>query len=388
MLELDKAAQGVPKRQAFENIPRNRHLNHKYHLRRVFLESKLEYQRYQKRRLMPVILRFLFTSFLVAAPMAVKAEDVCTIKLEDGRIIPSADLSVPAWETGSFNPLVEVGTVLQLKQIQASGPSASMECDWTMGTTVYTVKTGSEASWYGTFKTPIAGVGIRIRTVGVGNWWPHTWFDNRMKASLKSTENLIVELVKTGPITAGGYITGQIGEFRHVDHQRTYRRIILEGSGIAVEPNVPTCKLDTPLVPVYLESTSVSDLMDGGKGPWKDFNLSLTCFAGQIGATTRVFIVISDSHNPANRSTTLSLSRDSVAKNVGIEIQRENEQLVSFGPETGDVNQWMVGEIGENNMAVTPLNIKLKARYTSTSRVQEPTPGSANADATFVISYK
>ncbi|EFI59100.1 Fimbrial protein, partial [Comamonas thiooxydans] len=54
----------------------------------------------------------------------------------------------------------------------------------------------------------------------------------------------------------------------------------------------------------------------------------------------------------------------------------------------GDVNQWMVGEIGENNMAVTPLNIKLKARYTSTSRVQEPTPGSANADATFVISYK
>jgi type 1 fimbria pilin len=43
----------------------------------------------------------------------------------------------------------------------------------------------------------------------------------------------------------------------------------------------------------------------------------------------------------------------------------------------------MVGEFANE-----PVNIKLKARYISTSLVQEPTPGSANADATFVISYK
>ncbi|WP_187427511.1 fimbrial protein [Comamonas sp. Z1] len=131
------------------------------------------------------------------------------------------------------------------------------------------------------------------------------------------------------------------------------------------------------------DSTSASDLMDNGKGPWKDFSLNLTCAGGDTGTSTRMFVVFSDAQNPANRSTTLSLSKDSVAKNVGIEIQRENERLVNFGPESGEVNQWMVGEFANE-----PVNIKLKARYISTSLVQEPTPGSANADATFVISYK
>ncbi|MEF8688737.1 UNVERIFIED_CONTAM: type 1 fimbrial protein [Comamonas sp. A-3] len=115
----------------------------------------------------------------------------------------------------------------------------------------------------------------------------------------------------------------------------------------------------------------------------KDFSLNLTCAGGDTGTSTRMFVVFSDAQNPENRSTTLSLSKDSVAKNVGIEIQRENERLVNFGPESGEVNQWMVGEFANE-----PVNIKLKARYISTSLVQEPTPGSANADATFVISYK
>jgi type 1 fimbria pilin len=109
-----------------------------------------------------------------------------------------------------------------------------------------------------------------------------------------------------------------------------------------VEPRVPTCKLNTPLVPVSLDSISASDLMDNGKGPWKDFSLSLACAGGDTGTSTRMFVVFSDAQNPANRSTTLSLSEDSVAKNVGIEIQRENEELVSFGPESGrSISGWL-----------------------------------------------
>jgi len=189
--------------------------------------------------------------------------------------------------------------------------------------------------------------------------------------------------VKTGPITAGGYIGGLIGQSRYVDLGHTFRRIYIDGAGIVVDPKVPTCKPNNLLVPVYLDNVSVSDLADAGKGPWKDFSLNLTCSGGDIDTTTRMFIAFSDTQNPANRSTTLSLTEDSVAKNVGIEIQRENDQLVRFGSVSGEEEQWMAGEFGNES-----VNIKLKARYIGTSLVQEPTPGSANAYATFIISYK
>ncbi|BCX52395.1 MULTISPECIES: fimbrial protein [Comamonas] len=341
-------------------------------------------QRFRKRKLMPVILRFLCTSFLVAAPMAAQAQDICSIRLDDDRVVPTVDLKVQPWETGDFDPSVPEGTVISLKYTQASGIGGYIQCKKKMGTTLYTVSTSSQSDGYGTFKTSIAGVGIRIRGgINAENWWPQSRYDERTNYFLAPAQEFVVELVKTGPITAGGYISGLIGESRYVDLQHTYRRIYMEGRGIVVEPRVPTCKLNTPLVPVSLDSISASDLMDNGKGPWKDFSLSLACAGGDTGTSTRMFVVFSDAQNPANRSTTLSLSEDSVAKNVGIEIQRENEELVSFGPESGEVNQWMVGEFGNE-----PVNIKLKARYTWTSLVQKPTPGSANADATFVISYK
>lgn len=341
-------------------------------------------QRFRKRKLMPVILRFLCTSFLVAASMTAQAQDACTIKLSGGQTVSTVDWWLEPWETGSFDPSVPPGTVIYSKSVSASGPDGFVKCNRKIGRTLYSVATSSQPDGFETFKTSIAGVGIRIRGgININSWWPQSRYDDRTNYFLAAAEDFVVELVKTGPITAGGYIRGLIGESRYVDLQQTFRRISVSGSGISVEPRVPTCKLNTPLVPVSLDSISASDLMDNGKGPWKDFSLSLACAGGDTGTSTRMFVVFSDAQNPANRSTTLSLSEDSVAKNVGIEIQRENEELVSFGPESGEVNQWMVGEFGNE-----PVNIKLKARYTWTSLVQEPTPGSANADATFVISYK
>ncbi|UUC92014.1 MULTISPECIES: fimbrial protein [Comamonas] len=338
-------------------------------------------QRFRKRRLMPVILQFLCTSFLVAAPMVAKAEGICIITMNDGRLLSVLDWQIQSWDTGDFDPSVPVGSVINTKKIRLTGESGFIECKTPFGATRYS-GIGQPGS-YDTFTTSIAGVGIRMKLMPSLQWWPQTWYDNRTRYYLTDTQELTVELVKTGPITSGGYIGGLIGEGRYVDLQYTFRRFYIEGRGIAVEPKVPTCKLNTSLVTVPLDGISVSDLMDNGKGPWKDFTLNLTCSGGGTGATTRMFIVFSDAQNPANRSTTLSLSGDSVAKNVGIEIQRENDQLVRFGPESEEVHQWKVGEFGNG-----PVDIKLKARYTWTSLVQRPTPGSANADATFVISYK
>lgn len=160
------------------------------------------------------------------------------------------------------------------------------------------------------------------------------------------------------------------------------RRISLEGEGIAVEPRVPSCALETKTVSVELDGDA-SELTDKRAGPTKDFNLRLQCSGGDAGSMTRMFIVFSDTTNPSNRSSTLSLSKDSKAKNVGIEILRDNGELVRYGPESGEENQWMVGEFGN-----VPVDIKLRARYVGTSMTLKPTVGSANANATFTISYK
>lgn len=340
-------------------------------------------QRFRKRELMTVILRFMWASFLVAAPMAAKAQNACTIKLNSGEYVPMVTLRIQPWETGEFNPSVPVGTVISLKNAQAIGLGGFIQCKKAMGKTVYSVKTSTESDGLGTFRTSVAGVGIRIRERFSSSWWPRTLYDDRTNYILTPSEEFVVELVKTGPITAGGYIGGLIGESRYVDLGHTFRRIYIDGAGIVVDPKVPTCKPNDLLVPVNLDNISVSDLADAGKGPWKDFSLNLTCSGGDIDTTTRMFIAFSDTQNPANRSTTLSLTEDSVAKNVGIEIQRENGQLVRFGPVSGEEEQWMVGEFGNES-----VNIKLKARYIGASLVQEPTPGSANAYATFIISYK
>ncbi|WP_430749398.1 fimbrial protein [Comamonas thiooxydans] len=156
----------------------------------------------------------------------------------------------------------------------------------------------------------------------------------------------------------------------------------MQGDGIEVRPRVPSCALQTKTVSVELEG-DISELTDKSAGPTKDFNLRLQCSGGDANTTTRMFIVFSDSTTPSNRSSTLSLSSDSEAKNVGIEILRENGELVRYGPESGAENQWMVGEFGN-----VPVDIKLRARYVGTSMSLKPTVGTANALATFTISYK
>jgi hypothetical protein len=104
----------------------------------------------------------LCTSFLVAAPMAAKAQDACTIKLDDGRTVPTVDWWLQPWETGIL--------IRRFRQEQSFIRSPSglrrgglVQCNRTIGRTLYAVATSSQSDGFETFKTSIAGVGIRIR---------------------------------------------------------------------------------------------------------------------------------------------------------------------------------------------------------------------------------
>jgi len=98
-----------------------------------------------------------------------------------------------------------------------------------------------------------------------------------------------------------------------------------------------------------------------------------------------MFLTLTDAVSPGNRSSNLSLLPGSAtASGVSVQILRGDGTPVSYGPdsaETGNPNQWQVGEFG--NVMVT---IPFKARYIQTATSVRP--GSANAAATFTMSYQ
>ena len=326
--------------------------------------------------------RISFLLFSILLSTAARS-DVCHIELDGGGRADRLDWTFPSFNAGEFDPNVSDGTVFYRSNSRANGKGGRVICPLDIGLSFYTVSTSHSRGPYNTYLTGIEGVGIRIKGGINQEWWPQ-WIDygNKRWIDMLAADEFTVELVKIGKITAGGRISGVIGETMFVNFGYVVRQIRLEGQGIEVKPRVPSCALETKTVSVELDGDA-SELTDKRAGPTKDFNLRLQCSGGDPNSTTRMFIVFSDSTNPSNRSSTLSLSKDSKAKNVGIEILRDNGELVRYGPESGEENQWMVGEFGN-----VPVDIKLRARYVGTSMTLKPTVGSANANATFTISYK
>lgn len=108
------------------------------------------------------------------------------------------------------------------------------------------------------------------------------------------------------------------------------------------------------------------------------FSLSLICSSG-----SKVLITLTDSVNPANRSTTLALASGSSAQGIGVQLVNSSGTAVAFGPDSatpGNANQWTVGSSPDGT-----LQIPLTARYVRTGTVA---PGSVKALATFTMSYQ
>ncbi|WP_177340825.1 fimbrial protein [Comamonas thiooxydans] len=296
--------------------------------------------------------------------------DFCYVSINNGETIEdSLRWEFPSFKVADFDPNVPLGTVLYRSNSRANGPGGKAICTYPIGLIVYSVPFPFGMGGWGTYKTPIEGIGIRVKGgINEQEWWPQTRdFGDITSFNMIAADHFTVELVKIGKITAGGRISGVIGETTFVNYNYVARRIYIQGDGIEVRPRVPSCALQTKTVSVELEG-DISELTDKSAGPTKDFNLRLQCSGGDANTTTRMFIVFSDSTTPSNRSSTLSLSSDSEAKNVGIEILRENGELVRYGPESGAENQWMVGEFGN-----VPVDIKLRARYVGTSMSLKPT---------------
>ncbi|MGX7003872.1 fimbrial protein [Caballeronia sp. KNU42] len=140
-----------------------------------------------------------------------------------------------------------------------------------------------------------------------------------------------------------------------------------------------TCSVQTDALAVALPNITNRALSSGigATAGRQTFNLSFACASG-----AQVSIVITDAVTPSNRSNVLTLAPDSTAKGVGVQILKDKEVLVSFGPDAagpGVTNQWLIG-VSPNGTLLLPLS----AQYIRTGDV---TPGSLRALATFTMSY-
>jgi type 1 fimbria pilin len=143
--------------------------------------------------------------------------------------------------------------------------------------------------------------------------------------------------------------------------------------------NSATCSVQTQALAVYLPKANVRSF-DAGLGAVagrQAFQLEFTCSTG-----TQVSIVITDVVTPANRSNALTLSPESTAKGIGVQVLKGDGTPVLFGPDAVGVtveNQWLIGS-SPNGILVLPLS----AQYIRTGPI---IPGSIKAMATFTMSY-
>ncbi|WP_248749740.1 fimbrial protein [Pseudomonas sp. MWU15-20650] len=194
-----------------------------------------------------------------------------------------------------------------------------------------------------------------------------------------------VYLVATGPVSDGTIASSNIARYTLTNVTTAdpgYVAINFSGAVIA-RPLKPTCTVSTPSISMPLGAVASRDF----KGPGSHAgsvtqSITLNC-SGASGGTLDVWITLTDQTSPANRSHWLSLTRDSTARGVALQLLA-GSQLVSYGPDSsaiGNPNQWQVGSTGNGT-----VKIPLSARYVQTEKTI--TPGTANGLASFTLSYR
>lgn len=323
----------------------------------------------------------LLAGGLLASPTVVWA--YCTTDV--GGITP-IPFTLYNFNPPSFNPNVPVGSIIY-SQTVLTGTIATtgFTCPGGIGVIFWRGTTSASAGPYNAYSTPINGIGLRFQHSYNNKFFPFQGEDlGQATRGVLNSHTVTVSLVKTGPITAGGTISGEIaGVFAQYNTSQIASFRL--NSSVQIKPMVPTCRVSTPAIKVPLGKVHPSTFTGVGTySPAQNFNIGLTCSGGTGGTVTRVYTTLTDQTNPGNRSNTLPLiSSGLTATGVGIQILNGSTPI-SYGPDSrvaNNPNQWMVGTQGNGSFTI-PLSV----RYVQTS--PSVTPGTANGAATFTMSYQ
>lgn len=249
-------------------------------------------------------------------------------------------------------------------------------------------------SGYGTplntvYPTSVPGVGLKISEDGA-NYYPRESFwlpnENSLNPTLQwtQTSQVYFELVKTGEISTGGQLQGNVLKYTVGNPGGQMLKEVSWSGPVSIRPTVPSCVVQNPSLAVPMgnvPSTSFKGV--GTYSPSVPFNIVLSCSGGSSGTYTDVYVTLTDSTDTGNHSNILSLSPSSGAKGIGIQILT-GSTIISYGPDSsviGNTNQWSAGRI---NQGTSSFTIPLTARYIQTGQI---TPGEAVGVATFTMSY-
>ncbi|PRC93349.1 fimbrial protein [Solimicrobium silvestre] len=243
------------------------------------------------------------------------------------------------------------------------------------------------------YPTSIPGIGMEIHNTGSANdnLWPAavTVASSTSYSSTASAE-VTLQLVKTGPITTGGTLSGTVGNYV-IPTQANYSIFPIALTGVTIVGlTQPTCVVTSTTINVALGNFAINHFPAiGSTSPPMPFNIQLVCSGGPGVTTTTMSTVLTDATNSANTSNTLPLSASSTATGLGVQITY-NGAIVSYAadPSVNPVatfvppypNQVTLGT-GENGT----YNFPFYAHYIRTGTV---TAGTANSSATFTIIYK
>lgn len=300
------------------------------------------------------------------------------------------------WD-GVFNPgdVVLGGKILALRAVQTSG-DVYVTCTETKS--LYGVPVGTPVGALpggtGAYNTGIYGVGAAFcnyKGGGCTGWLPSGQYYNlsagvRTKISgISPAYQLAIELRRFADITAQAVFSGPFAEWRH--GSATGQPLLeFHWQNLTVSPIVPTCEVSTPAIAVGMGSVYIGAFTGvGSLSSAKDFKIRLACSGGATNTYTNVHVTLTDVTNPGNTSTVLSLSPESTATGVGIQILN-NGVVRGYGPDSsapGNLNQWKAGAV---SVGTSAFEIPLSARYIQTS--ETVTEGTANARATFTMSYQ
>lgn len=287
----------------------------------------------------------------------------------------------------AFDPNVPVGGTLAkvTRFLMTPRPLAILTCN----TMFHQIRNEGSYPYLGNYlyQTPKEGVGMKLHASINRFYFPYTWsMPTSNRVSFGGTDShsaemaLDIEFIRTGPITGRGSLNGEFARWMLYDFQGASFRF--DGD---VEVKSPTCTA----------ATAGTQSVDLGTYPAKDFkgigsvsklvpfSINLTCSGGTQNTQSKIFMTLTDNTNASNTSNTLSLSPDSAAKGLGVQVFKDS-MLLGYGPDSaaaGNTNQWHAGTTGNGF-----FSIPLSARFIQTE--QTVTGGAAKARMTFTISYQ
>lgn len=242
----------------------------------------------------------------------------------------------------------------------------------------------------GVFYTGIPGVGARFKTKYRNcpqGYWPVVCRSNF--GPEPGPIEFYIELIKIGslrPTTA--YCCGVAVALMDPPYpEGAYVGFTYAGTVSVIMKRKPTCSFPSnSSIQASLATVSAGSFRGvGSTSPERPFKIDLSCKGGDGVTPMDAYVTLTDATDPGNRSTVLTLSPESSAKGVGVEVLN-GTTVLGYGAdssELGNPGQWKAGTVSPGTSV---FSIPLAARYVQTESVV--TPGSANARATFTMSYQ